>query len=410
VDDAWHPRGDRHDDHDAVVFAEGSDCRACVEGNGGDYAGCQDAGSCPEQAPLAIWALDAYGEQAWYRGVYSLAFGCAPDYLAQFYFMASYGEDGVLPDAYNHDAWAYLCTPLWNDETDAVDTFCIGSEDPVQRGVLAEGVFGYVDYIRPVGSDVLAWRGRQYYVDEVQLDNGASLSWFYGSNPGLGALSAPRVIADTNGDGVAGPGDDDYGFGAGGFGLNPHEQRPDGDLLARDWLATAAMKTSTTREGIPIFPYQRNRCGAWAGPADDGTYRCTDVVEPEGDWINDVYTTWADAETRVQAQSFPLTTLGSTGLMDDDVPGGVVVHLAGSTTLASPAWDACEMPHLFEPDATSHEDVPGDYGGPAALDGQTWRFDKPDADLRVVLNTNQARGWCGGTETGGSRSVLDEGF
>jgi hypothetical protein len=105
--------------------------------------------------------------------------------------------------------------------------------------------------------------------------------------------------------------------------------------------------------------------------------------------------------------SYPVTTLASTGLIDPDVPGGIVTHIAGTPALANPEWDDCSLPHTFVPDVASVEDTPHDWGGEAPLDAQTWRFDGKDEDFRVVLNTNRPRGWCGGDADGPGRSALD---
>lgn len=404
--DAAVAAGDCAEDEARTFFAEGSACTACVEGNGGDYDACNAAGTCPTDVPLAVWVSDSQGDKHWYRGVYADALGCAPDLLAQFYFLADMGEDGVLPRAFDHEAWAYICTPLWNEADEAVDTLCLGSEEPVSRGVLAEGLFGYVNDLGPEDDGVSAWRGRQYYVDAVAFTNGATISWFWASNPGLGVVSAPRLVADSNEDGVIDAGDEDYGYGYGGYGFDPGATRPDGQIMARDWLAALTMKTATTIDGVAIVPYQTNRCASWEGPASDGSWRCTSLSAPEGGWINDLYATWSDTD-RSRAVSFPLTTLGSTGQIDDDVPGGVVTHIAGTATLASPDWDDCVLPHRFVPDVAAIEDGPLGAGQPA-LDAQTWRFDREQGlDLRLALATNTARGWCGGSSAGGGRSALD---
>ena len=46
-----------------------------------------------------------------------------------------------------------MCTPFWSEDEQAVVTTCMGSEEPAGRGVLAEGLFGYVGYVRPKGDD-----------------------------------------------------------------------------------------------------------------------------------------------------------------------------------------------------------------------------------------------------------------
>lgn len=397
------------EDEARTFFAEGSACRTCVEETGGDYVACQDSASCPLEAPLAVWIDDAVGERSWYRGVYAETWACAPDWLAPLYLMADYGDDGVLPATWDHDRWAFLCSPFWDEETGAPQVSCTGGDTPGTRGVLAEGLFGFVSALDVEGAEVQGYRGREYYVDEVHFGGGATISWWWAYPGGLAALSAPREIADTNGDGLVGVGDEDWGYGSGGFGLNPHDTRPDGSSMARDWLAVAAMKVSTTENGVPIVVAERSRCaaGAWSGPDALGRYRCSRMDAPEGDWLNDGYLPFADLE-KTQTGSYPLLNLASTGLPDEDVPGGFVVHLAGSSTLALPDWEDCTLPHHFEPDLIPLEDHPLDYGGPAHQDGQSWNFDGADRpDFRVVLGTSRLRGWCGGDETGGGRSALD---
>lgn len=397
------------DDEAHTFFAAGGACRACVEDNGGDYAACQDDTACPEQAALAVWVADGDGEPVWYRSIAAEVWACAPDWLMPFYLLADTGEDGDLPDTYDHDRWAFACTPFWDEEAADSVMACMGGFEPGDRGVLAEGLFGFVEGIAPKGDDTPGWRGREYYVDSVTFTEGAEVRWWWASMPGLASLSAPNVIADTDGDGSVGPGDEDYGFGSGGFGLDPHGTRPDGESLARDWLATMTMKVSTTEDGLPIIVSQRSRCAddAWTGPDAEGAWRCGRMGAPEGGWLNDVYVPWADTG-KTQTGGFPVVTLGSTGLLDADVPGGVVVHLASSTSLAAAGWDACELPHTFVPDLAPMEDVPLDYGGLAGLDAETWRFGAPDReDFRVVLGTNRARGWCGAGADGEGRSALD---
>ena len=397
------------DDEAHTFFAEDSACRTCVEGNGGDYAACQADDTCPQEAALAVWVANPDGDVVWFRSIAAQVWACAPDWIMPFYLLAETGEDGDLPDTYDHNRWAFACTPFWDEANNTSNMSCMGGFEPGDRGVLAEGLFGFVEGIAPKGDDTEGWRGREYYVDSVSFTDGAELRWWWASMPGLGALSAPNVIADTDGDGRVGPGDEDYGFGSGGFGLDPHDTRPDGESLARDWLATMTMKVSTTIDGLPIVVAQRSRCAddAWSGPDEAGSYRCGTMDAPEGGWLNDGYVTWADTD-KTRAGAYPVLTLGSTGLLDPDVPGGIVVHLASSTSLAAPEWDACELPHTFAPDLAPLVDRPMDYAGPAGLDGETWRFGAPGRDdFRVVLGTNRARGWCGGDADGGGRSALD---
>ena len=370
-----------------------------------DYAACQATEACPEEANLAVWVYDSEGEKVWYRGAISSAWACAPDLLAPFYYLVDIGEDDPLPDTFDHSGWAGVCTPFWDEATEQPQVFCTGAFDPSQTSVVAEGLFGYVGYLRPEGSDVTSWRGRQYYVEAIELDNGGYIDSFWASNPGLGAVSATRVIADTDGDGAVSTGDLDYGYGSGGFGFNPRDTRPDGESMARDWVAAMTVKTATTIDGVSILPFQSSRCADWEATGEG--YRCAQLGAPTEGWINDLYVTWSDDE-QTRSVSYPLVTLASTGLLDPDIPGGIVTHIAGTPALAGPDWEACTLPHTFTPDRSPIEDTPMDYGGASALDATTWNFaGHTDEDFRVVLATNRARAWCGAGEDGEGRSALD---
>jgi hypothetical protein len=192
--------------------------------------------------------------------------------------------------------------------------------------------------------------------------------------------------------------------------MNPYQLRPDGsdssnlnDTFARDWLATLTLKTATTRDGVLINTYNHNRCQHWEGPFENGSYRCTEVGAPFSGWHNDaaagpaVYFgapgSWD--EQFVQMLYFPIATIGSTGLPDPDVPGGNTVLLAGTDAVADPDWDNCDWPHHFTPDVVQFSTAMDADPSNGALWGDTYKFGKdPDLDLRVVLNTNEARGYC----------------
>jgi hypothetical protein len=244
-------------------------------------------------------------------------------------------------------------------------------------------------------------RNLQYYANTITLGNGVGIDWFWGFSTGAGVFSMPPTEPDSNANGVYDIEDENYGFALGGWGIDPYALRPDGtdpedpdDTFARDWIASMAIKFSTTRDGVPITTANHNRCESWEGPDDNGAFRCTEMGLPVYGWTNDVQNTWVDS-TFTQAYPFPIATLGSTGLADPDIPGGVVPLVAGSPDLADPDWDDCTWPTTFQPDLAPMEDTPADFGGPASLWGQTWRFGKDGAlDLRVVLNTNQARDFC----------------
>jgi hypothetical protein len=233
------------------------------------------------------------------------------------------------------------------------------------------------------------------------MASGASLRWFWGwSDGGAGVFPMDSTIPDSNGNGVEDPEDENYCFGLVGWGLNPTDLRPDGedptvldDTKARDWLAAATMKFSTTRDGVFIAMHNYNRFSAWE-TLPDGRELCTQLEVPTPGWSNDAESVWSDS-TFQQAYPFPVLTLGSTGLPDPAVPGGFVTHVAGSTALADPEWDDCTWPDTFEPDLAPIEDTPADFGGRSSTLGQTWRFGAhPELDLRMTLTTNQARGFC----------------
>lgn len=384
-------------------FADGSSCRTCVEGNGGDFDACVEDEACHEEMPAVVW-IDEGGEQVWYRMGQIYIYACAPDWTVLNLFLADIGDDGSMPPAFDHAAWDYLCLPYWDEDLDDVDWTCFSGEGGPETGdTMAEGVFGRVNWMHPDGDDTTDYYTNQvYYAHSVEMKSGALLRWFWGYASGAGVFSLPPTEPDSNGNGVYDIEDENYGYSLGGWGLDPYALRPDGtdptrldDTFARDWLGIAAMKFSTTRDGIPISTANYSRCLAWSDPADDGSRWCTEQGPPVYGWQNDVQNTWWDSSF-TQAYPFPIVTLGSTGLPDPDIPGGIVPLVAGTAALADPEWDDCAWPTTFVPDRAPMEDTPADFGGVADLAGDTWDFAKPDApvDLRAVLSTNQARGFC----------------
>ncbi len=383
-------------------FPDGSACRACVEGNGGDFDACVEADECPEEAAIVVWIEEPEGV-AWYEVAQAYIWGCAPDHTVLTLILTDIPHDGTLPRAFDHAAWSYLCLPYWDESINDSNWTCVSGEGgPAAGDTLMEGMLGRVNWMRPEGEDdVELHRNQLYWADSITFVNGTSIEWMWGFASGAGVFSLPPSEPDSNGNGVYDIADENYGFGLGGWGFDPYALRLDGtdptsldDTQARDWLATMAVKFATTRDGVPINTYEHNRCLEWEGPAEDGAYRCLAMGEPVYGWHNDVQNTWVDSDFTV-SYAFPIATIASTGLPDPKIPGGIVPLVAGSPALADPDWDDCAWPDTFQPDLAPMEDTPADYGGPASVWGQTYRFGKdPDLDIRVVLNTNQARDFC----------------
>ena len=117
---------------------------------------------------------------------------------------------------------------------------------------------------------------------------------------------------------------------------------------------------------------------------------------PDPGWTNDALH-YGDTLDDGQTYSYPIpiSTIGSTGLPDPEVPGGIVPLIAGSQRLAEPEWEDCVWPNSFVADIEPYPDTPWDYEGPASLEGDGYRFGKdPNLDLRVVLNTTIPRHYC----------------
>lgn len=391
------------EDDEAAFFEEGSDCRACLE-EAGDLEGCEDEGRCPLEAPIEFWVLENGVEQRWYDAAEATIFACAPDWTSDVILLANIADDGTLPESFDHENWAYLCYPVKSGRS--VEYSCVdGWGGPALGDALLEGVSARLVGARRDGEEALEHPGRMLYTHSLTLEDGQEFRYTWGFTPtGSGVISMPQVIPDSNGNGVTDLGDENFGFGLGGWGLNPHALRPGGsdpgsldDTYARDWNAVYALKFSTEINGVVIHAFDHNRCaeGAWEGPFDDGTWRCNALEAPAGDWpLDDAENTWVDS-TWTQAYALPLATTGSTGLPDPDVPSGAVIYMAGTEALANPRWDGCTWPHQFKPDLAPYEDTPGVFGARASLWGDTYKFGKdPDMDLRAVLLTNRIRRFC----------------
>jgi hypothetical protein len=128
--------GDCSTTDEAAFFPEGSDCRACLEGAAGDYAGCVNTGACAAEAVV----MESEGGRLWSR-LEDTVLTCAPDHTVPGYVLADLGEDGALPDPFDYDRWGYLCVPFGDGRGD-VTYSCAGGDDTMRVGAngLVEGM------------------------------------------------------------------------------------------------------------------------------------------------------------------------------------------------------------------------------------------------------------------------------
>lgn len=376
-------------------FAEDGACWACVQDSSVDD--CLDAGECKDETPQ-VYAYD--GE--WYEWATADVLACAPDVPAKLFMAArDIEDDGTIPPAWNQTDWPLICFGIRDETSGEVELNFVGDSDGYEdiTDGYGDGIIARIDHLREAGSSDTPHQDRVAYARRLSFADGTTTDQLILSFGGTGQISAPIVYLDGDGDGDID--DDDWGYGYGGWGWGPLELRPDGtdpndinDTYARDWLAGVATKMATTRNGVPINDMTRSRCEEWAGPHEDGSYTCIAKGGPKLGYFMDNHLFWYNRDhTLIDAR--PLITLGSTGLPDEDVPGGITPHIAGTAALANPDWDDCTWPHQFVPDHIRTEDVPGDFYGIASLDADTYKFGKdPDQDIRMVLATTQERGYC----------------
>lgn len=379
-----------------AFFVEGGDCRACVEG-GDPVQACLDADACVSTHPL----VDKRGN-TWLEWAETEVLACAPDLHARLQLGAwDLEDDGTLPESWDHGTWKAICFMFRSDDTGEVERTCAvdGDGTSVLGDGVGDGVISRIGWLRETGTDGLGHAERVGYNRALAFADGRSTSQFVLSFGGIGQISTPSIPTDGDGDGDVD--DDDWGSAYGGWGFNPRQLRPDGtdpldldDTFARDWLASVALKMSTTRDDVPINIINHSHCVEWTGPHDDGSYTCLEVGGPGLGWFEDIHVFPASSEyTRVYPEA--LMTIGSTGLPDDALPGGFAPLIAGTEHLARPTWEDCTWPHTLVPDHMRTEDSYMDWGGRASLDAHTYKFGKdPDLDIRVVLATSQARGFC----------------
>ncbi len=378
-----------------AFFPEGGACRECVSAL--DVADCQGLGECAEEAPLQ---MEEGGE--WLEWAQAEALACAPDVRVQLFMGArDIQDDGTLPESWNQTDWPRVCFAVRDEATGEIGLSFVGDSDGYEEITdgYGDGIIGRLGYLREEGETGTPHADRVTYARRLGFADGTTIDTLILSFGGTGQISAPLYPQDKDGDGDVD--DDDWGYGYGGWGWGPTTLRPDGtdptdvnDTYARDWAAGVVTKMSTTRDGVPINDMNYSRCEEWAGPHEDGSWTCLSVGKPKIGYFVDNHVFWYNrAHTMVDVR--PLITLGSTGLPDDDMPGGVTPHMAGSDMLASEEWDGCAWPNRLVPDHMRTEDEPDVFGGQASLDADTYKFGKdPDQDIRMVLATTQKRGFC----------------
>lgn len=381
-----------------MFLPEGSECRTCVEESAGDFWGCQESGACLTEAPMVAAVGDTFWNEA-----EATVLACAPDYTVPIILLGTYGQEGVMPAPFDLAKWGFICAPFGDPDTGRVSYGCQdGTLYAPDGDTLRVGVAGVVEGMRRAGDDDVYYRHRGYYTPRIELEDGSEIRYAWEAYTSYGVLSTPPQTPDSNGDGVVDASDDDFGNGYYGWGLNPVELRPDGadadvldDTYARDWYAAMVVKTATTRNGVAIAMSNHSRCAehGWEDLDGDGVYRCVDMAPPEAGWLSDGNHTWWYKEDGT-SYSLPIATLASTGLPDEDIPGGIVPWVAGSPTLADPEWDNCRWDHDFVPDRAPVPDTASDWSGSASLWGDAYRFGAHEDDVRLVLYTNVARDFC----------------
>ncbi len=354
-------------------YPEGSDCQICLADDG-DHGRCLAEAACPAQAQRK-----ASGGGRWYDAMAVSMLMCAPDIVQDAVVLVAEGTDvDDLPGPFEYQGFEALCIPVWlGGESDLVCSFAdIGHS-------IADVVLTNVGALTPpAGGDLYV--DRVSLLSELEVDGRVFAgTWMYENT--IGNLAMPKTA------------------GATAWGLIPQTLRPDGsalsnidDTYARDWIAGIALKTFTTRPGVPIWPYNHNRCLDWAPGLVSDVSVCTEVGpwDEETGWLDDGPISWFDPQAE-QMLYLPFTTLASTGLPDTSVPGAILPVVMGSTSLA--ALDDCSFGETFEPDLMHLFDTnPAlDRDPYGSFDGETWRFGQPGRpDVRLAVATAQQRGFC----------------
>jgi hypothetical protein len=361
-------------DVEPEFFPEGGECRACVGANGGDFDACVESAACEANPVDQAWFDTASGPRFFsILGTYIWA--CAPVWTSLSLLMADLGPDGAPPALWEHERWGPMCNFFWDESSESVLAYCIGGilDDEV-HGAVGGGVPGSALWFRREDSDEDLWEERRTVFSAVELP-GATIRTHSAWNPGITPLS----LRD-------------------GYGLRPTDLRPDGETLARDYIAGIALKWSTRHNGLIISYYNHNRCApdGWGPAAADGSRRRDTLLPPVLGWQDDADTYSAD-ESGNEPLFLPMATLGSSGLPDPDAPGGLFVDVAGTPALANPDYDGCSYPRTWIPDRVrvpDADDPPDDNR--RSLDAHTYRFGREDFDFRIVFHTNTRRDFCPG--------------
>lgn len=367
-------------------------CAACVRA-AGEVGSCIDAGTCEDVAPARTWFADNDGNRVYHELMGMDLLGCAPDWTTSGYLLVD-RDEGEIPRPFDTAHWAGYCVPVWSEASGGPSFAC----DTTHGKSVGEGVEALLWDLRAEDddrADALPWHARTAFASRARIAGGPELRWNLVQVPGDGYVSLPLA--------------------EGGYGIDPYALKPGGtdrsdpdQTWAREWLATVAMKHSTTRDGITISIALSNACAAWDGPDAAGRYRCATPTAPP-DPLVELRDLYDDETSSAEGPDGPWTpigplTLASAGRPDPDVPGGFVVHMAGSDTLADDGWDACRYPRSFVPDTRPISDTPwpGVDLVNHALTIDTYRFDKPENTdgIVAVLRTNQARGFCPADATG----------
>lgn len=383
----------RCDDLDELShLQEGSACRACVASEGGDFEGCVEQSQCPLEAPS--WAaMVEGGEQRFYRVAFVEWVGCAPMWHIVGWILYTPTESGGMPDLFSHEGWNYRCM-LLHQGGGQVGLQCLapGLGGPRRGGTLAQGVQGVLNHSRPVGSEELPFAERITYVDRIELLDGRSVSYYWALLPGNGQLSLRSF----------GPKEDDEAWAARAYGssrgwawdMHPNDLHHSGEPMARHYLSALVMKTATRKNGAQVAYVDGTRCveDSWQD-LSDGRFFCGTVHDPPEDitWLTTAPLAGSFEGGRYQ---LPMLTLGSSGLSDPEVPGGLALHLAGSHHLEG--LDGCRYEQEVVPDLAVYPRELYDAEGPGEIVGDVYRFGKDDQDIIGVMYTNQRRDWCPG--------------
>jgi hypothetical protein len=382
--------GDCADDDLLGHAPEGSECLACIQEQAGDFDACVAQDRCPREAPDWVWVQEGATpeERGYYQMLTTSIWACAPDWTLNVFLLVTPPEGGGTPLSWDHEAWAYICMPVWDETTGQPEFFCLpGQGGPKAGDTVGRGIWGVADYLRPERDGGEAWAGRSVYVDRIELKSGVEVAWSLATVPGNGAVSLPEYPEDYQED----PDDvEAWGSAIGwGWGQNPRALRPDGQDRARDFLAALAMKTATQINGVVVEYHNASRCAEedWVDLGNDQSY-CQQVGPPREGWGASP-TAYRDGGVW---SALPMYTLASTGRPDPEVPGGFATYLAGSEWLER--IDGCTYPNTFVPDLAPYPDDPADPAGASSLVGHTYRFGKDDDGIVGVMAANRPRLFC----------------